>query len=110
MEPERNASSAWPAWVEQWILPYLEDMSLWPVLVAVLGHVLVVLVPLELAFVRGPSLAAAAVLSVLLVVTFEMVRMEIRALRRPGWLTAIGIGMWVASVPCAYYAGSTGIL
>ena len=110
MEQERTPSEAWPAWVEQWILPYLEDMSLWPVLVAVLGHVLVVLVPLELAFVRGPNLAALAVLSVLLVVTAEVVRMELRALGRPRWLTLIAVGMWAASVPCAYYAGTTGIL
>lgn len=110
MDEDTAPSGSWPAWVEQWILPYVEEMTLWPVLVAVLGHVLVVLVPLELAFVRGPSLAAAAVLAVLLVATFELVRMEIRALGRPRWLSVIGVGMWIASVPCAYYAGTIGIL
>lgn len=109
MDEPVDPPGAWPVWVETWILPYVDDFALWPVLVALLGHVLVVMVPLEIALVRGPSMAAAAVLAAMLAATGELVRMEWKARGRPGLLTAIGVGMWTVSVPCAYYAGLYGI-
>lgn len=110
MDEIEPTTGAWPGWVQTWILPYVDDMALWPVLVAVLGHVLVVLVPLELVLARTAHPIAAFVLAALLAGTGEVVRMEVRATGRPRALTGIGVGMWLLSVPCAYGAHVSGIL
>lgn len=96
--------------METWLLPYVDDFALWPVLVAVLGHVVVILVPLQLAMLRGPSLIAAALLALLLAGSGEVARMEVRARGRPGIITGVIVGTWAISVPCTYYANLWGVL
>jgi hypothetical protein len=99
----------WPPWVEQWVLPYVDDIALWPVLFALLGHVAVILVPLMVQVIRNQSLPALGVLGVLLWNTSLIVRMELRATGRPGRLTAAMVLTWVASLPLAWWTESTGV-
>jgi hypothetical protein len=90
--------SSWPPWVERWILPYVDIPALLPVLIAVMGHIviLVALVVLEAWRSRNPFaiVAVALLLGGTLRVLFE----EWRRLRRLGPLSAtLGLG-WAATV------------
>jgi len=98
----------WPPWVETWVMPYLEDSALWPVAFALLGHVVVVIVPVMLLVWRG-SVPAVAPLLLLLSGSAYLLHMEFRAKRRPGVLSVAVLLTWGSSVPLAYVAETTGV-
>lgn len=106
-EPERQA---WPAWVQEWVLPYVDDSVLWPVAVSLLGHVVIVIVPLMLQVWRHGSVGAGVLLAALLVGTVWLVRMEALAVGRVGALTGVLAVMWAVSFPAAWFAEVTGVL
>jgi hypothetical protein len=102
--------SRWPPWVERWVLPYVDIPALLPVLIAVMGHVviLVVLVVLEAWRSRNPFAIAAVV--VLLAGTVRVVVEEWRRLRRIGPLSATLAAAWAATVGTAALAQHYGFL
>ena len=89
-------------------MPYLEDSALWPVAFALLGHVVVVIVPVMLLVWRG-SAPAWAPLLLLVSGSVYLLHMEFQAKRRPGALTVAVLLTWGCSLPLAYVAESTGI-
>ena len=92
------------------MLPYVRNPSLWPVLVALLGHVVIVLTPLMLAVWRVGSGLAGLGLVLLAGLTVAACGMEARALRRPG-AVALSLGLtWAAAVALAWVAEETGFL
>lgn len=96
-----------PTWFEQWVLPYAREPVLWPVLLAILGHVVLLFALGLLRVWRGEG-AGAAVLSAAL--TVGLVGLEVRAASRPGAL-AIALGItWALAVPLAMLAQRTGFL
>jgi hypothetical protein len=100
----------WPDWVEQWVLPYVDDIALWPVLFALLGHVLVVIVPLMLQVYRHGSSWAVLILLLLSGATMALVRMEHVAKGRFGMLSLVMLITWSSSLPFAWFAERTGVL
>ncbi|MEZ4237895.1 MAG: hypothetical protein R3F59_17450 [Myxococcota bacterium] len=100
----------WPDWMERWVLPYVREPALLPVLLALLGHVVVVLVPLMLGTWRTGhgavvALLVAAVLGSVGLVGFESVRF-----RRPGAVTLTVLGTWAVSVGLAWFCERTGVM
>ncbi len=92
------------------MLPYVRNPSLWPVLVALLGHVVIVIAPLMLAVWRVGSVAAGVVLVALAALTLGACVVEARALKRPG---GVGVSLaltWAAALGVAWLAESTGFL
>ena len=108
--PPKPPHVGWPPFVEEWLLPYLREPSLWPVAVAVLGHVVVVLAPLMLVLWRTGSVAAGMALGVLLVASLWPVRWEVGAQGRPGCATGVLVVVWVVSGLTAWLAGDFGLL
>jgi hypothetical protein len=109
MSDEPARGEGWPPWVEQWVLPYVDDIALWPVLVALLGHVAVILVPLMVQVIRNQSIPALGVLAMLAWNSWLVVRMELRAIGRAGRLTAAMLGTWTISLPLAWWTESIGV-
>ena len=99
----------WPPWVQEWVVPYLEEHALWPVLFAVLGHVLVILVPLMTWAQRSQNPVAYLFLGCILAACGGLARMEWLAIGRLGRLTLVLFLTWAASLPVAWYTGSLGI-
>jgi hypothetical protein len=108
--PEGEGKPTWPLWVEEWVLPYLDDTILWPVLFSLLGHVVVVIVPLMLNVWRTGSVYAALLLAMLLGGTGYLMRMELHAVGRPGALSAVLLVMWLSSFPFVWFSLATGVL
>lgn len=100
----------WPPWVEDWVLPYVTEPALWPVLLALLGHVVVVIAPLVLAVARTGSLYAVAGLVVLAAVSAVFVRWELRVRGRPSAVTGAVVGTWIVSLVSAWGADRLGVL
>ena len=108
--PPEPQEPGWPPFIASWLLPYLKEPALWPVALAVLGHVVVVLVPLLLAVARVGSGWAAACLGVAAALSLLPVRWELRAEGRPAGATAVVVGVWLTSLLTAAAADRWGIL
>lgn len=96
--------------VERWILPYVEDPALWPVLLVVIAHVVVFLAPLELYAVRDFHVLSIGVLLWLAFMSVQAVRDEVRHIGRfgtIGWLLAV---TWALSFVAAYFGGRWDII
>jgi len=101
---------AWPPWVQEWVLPYLAEPALWPVLLALLGHVVVVIAPLVLAVARTGSPWAVAGLVALAAVSGWLVRWEWRVRGRPGAVSLTVAATWGVGLFSAWGADQLGVL
>lgn len=110
MEEPETSAAGWPPWVQDWVLPYLDDSILWPVLFSLLGHVVIVIVPLMLQVLRYQNAGALMILLILLMGSGHLIRMELQALGKPRALTAVLVLMWLSSIPCVWFAEKTGVL
>jgi hypothetical protein len=96
--------SSWPPWVEHWILPYVAIPALLPVLIAVMGHIVILAVLIVLEAWRSTNPFAIAAVGALLVGTARVLLEEWRRLRRLGPLSAtLGVG-WAATIATAALA------
>lgn len=100
----------WPDWVERWVLPYLSEPALAPVLIAVLGHVVVALAPLMLWAWRTGSGVAVALLVIAAAASLALCTFELWRFRRPRAVTLVLLGLWAASVAAAWFGERSGVL
>ncbi len=102
--------SAWPPFLAKWVLPYLKEPALLPVLLALLGHVVVVLAPLMLAVWRVHSGWAAVLLVVAAVGSAFPIRWEWLDEGGPRGVSAVVVLTWLVSLAAAVFGGRAGIL
>lgn len=102
--------SAWPWFVEEWVLPYLYEPALFPVLLALLGHVVVVLAPLMLIVARVHHVGAALALLLAAAASSFPLRWEWNADGRPGKVAATVLLTWAFSAGAAVVGGRLGVL
>jgi len=96
--------------VDRWVMPYVRDSTLWPVLLVVMAHVMAFVAPVLLYAIRDHHLAAFAALAGTLYLTFGVIRYDVRRSRRPAALSIIVLVIWAASIAAAYYGNRTGFL
>lgn len=92
----------YPAWVERLILPFLREESLWPVLAAILGHVLVGQLFLLRAAMRDHQLPALLALALMLTMSGQLALAERRAIGRFGTFTGIFGATWLLAAVGAW--------
>jgi hypothetical protein len=105
-----SESPRWPPWVERWVLPYVDIPALLPVLIAVMGHVVIIAALVVLAAWRSRNPLAIAAVAVLVVATVRVLIEEWRRLGRPGPLSATLAAGWVATIATVAIAVRTGFL
>lgn len=108
--PGAAPDSGYPVWVERWVLPFVRDLGLWPVLAAVVGHFAVVLAPLLLWVFRGRNPFGAVLLLAVGWLSGQVVMMDVRALRRPGALTVVLALTWALAGLMAWAGNQYGLL
>ena len=94
---------------ERWLMPFISDSALWPILVVVLAHATILLGSALILAVRDRSIGAMLALAAISVLTFEGVRQEVRTRRRPGPLTGLATLVWVSGAIAAWAAGRAGL-
>jgi len=99
----------WPPWVRTWILPYIQETTLWPVLFALLGHVVVLIAPMMLFVHRHHSINSIVVLSVLALGSVALIRFEIKYRRLPGGVTLTIALTWLSSAALAWISDYYGV-
>ena len=105
---EPNGSGHSP-WAERWLLPFVRDSTLWPVLLVAIAHAAAFLAPVLLLALRDQRIPAQAVLLLLAAFTINGVWGEIRRRDRVGALNVVVLCIWLLSVVLAVVADRYGI-
>jgi len=95
--------------LERNLLTFLREPMLWPVLVAIIGHAVALLVPVILLAVRERRLSSAALLLLLVGLSASLLRRETRLRGRPGALSGVVWATWSLSAGAAWVADHYGI-
>lgn len=108
IKQEPVAESGWPPWVDQWVMPFIEDTGLWPVLVAFIGHVVVLIAPTLLMAWRNWNALAFAPVFLLAAISGWFLHLDLARGRGPGSVTATVLLTWVLGVVVAYWFDASG--
>ncbi len=102
--PEADASGESQNWFDRWIRPYVEESTLWPVLIVVLAHLAAFVAPVVLFALRDRRVPSMAALAVLLVASGSAIGVDL-AKRRVGLITGLVLAAWAMTGLFAYFAG-----
>ena len=100
----------WPPWFKNWVLPYISDSLLWPILFVVWAHAVLGLAVVVVISFTGNLFLGLALCSVLLSVSGRLVWFEIQVRRRPGGLTAFLLVTWIAGGVVGYWGSVNGLM
>ena len=101
-EPRSEREPRGELWVDRWILPALRDLSLLPLVLVVIGHIVAFTAPTLIFALRDRRFAAQLALLGLVVLSFGCVRFEIRRQHRPGVLSAWLGATWLVALAAAW--------
>lgn len=93
-----------PHGVDLWIMPYIRDSSLWPVLIVLVAHVVAFVTPVLLFAVRDARIGPMIAIGVLAILTVKGFRWEMRTRRAFGAISWLIVVCWTASAIAAYFA------
>jgi hypothetical protein len=96
--------------VDRWVMPYVSDSTLWPVLIVVLAHIAAFIAPVVLFAVRDRHYPAMVAVLGTLYLTYGILRYDLRRFRRPATLSLLALITWITSLLAAYYGGAKGFL
>ena len=99
-----------PRGVDMWVMPYLRDSTLWPVLFVMAAAVVAFVAPVMVYAFRDRQLRSFPALGVLAFLTFKIIRWEIRERESFGAISRLIVILWGAAAIAAYLAGQRGFL
>jgi len=106
--PQNDAED--PRGVDMWVMPYLRDSTLWPVLFVMAAAVVAFVAPVMVYAFRDGQLRSFPALAVLAFLTFKIIRWEARERERFGAISRLIVILWGAAAIAAYLAGQRGFL
>jgi len=80
--------------LERALLPYLREQTLWPVLVAILAHLIALMSPLLVLALRDGHRWSLVGVGVFVLLTAGLVGLDVRERRRPGLVAAFCALIW----------------
>jgi hypothetical protein len=98
------------SWDERWLLPYVEDSTLWPVLLVLIAHFAAFVAPVLLMTVRDHRVSGVIAMLGLLFLSVQTIRYELGRRGKLGALTWVLLSTWALSVAAAVVAHRTGFL
>ena len=104
IEPQNNRpSKEWPSWFNKWVLPYVSESAMWPVLFALWAHAVMGLAVVVSLTLRANVFLGLAGMAILLSITGRAIWFEIEVLKRPGWLALFCLITWLAGILTGYW-------
>jgi hypothetical protein len=92
-----------PSRVDRWLLVFVREPTLWPVLLVLIGHAVVLLAPLFLWAFRDGQGGSACTVVLLAAASVAGIAWELRD-RGPGALTGLLLSTWTLSAAAAVAA------
>jgi hypothetical protein len=94
---------------QSWVMPYLEDSALGPVLIVIVIHVVAFMVPVILFAVVDRSIPAMAANVWLIYLSYKLLRADIAHNGHLGKISWLLISTWLLSFIAAYASVMTGL-
>ena len=101
-EPSGEREPRGELWVDRWILPALRELTLLPVVLVVVGHVVAFTAPMLIFALRDRRIGAQMAVLGLITLTFGCVRFEARRHGRPDLLSAWIGATWLTALAAAW--------
>jgi hypothetical protein len=98
-----------PPWVDRFVLVFVRESTLWPVLLVLIGHAAAFLGMAMLLGLRDGRIPSLLLLALLAVASLRASAVEFGARRRPGALTGLIGSVWLASAGLAWLAHHYGV-
>lgn len=95
---------------DRWVMPYLEDSALWPVLIVIIAHIVAFTAPVLLFAFRDRRFVGMAALLLMGFASVQAVRYDLGRRGRPAAITGLLTACWVLSSAAAYFASEWGLL
>ncbi len=95
-------------WVDRWVMPYVDDSMLWPVLIVIVLHAVAILAPALLMAIRDHRIPALLVIAILLYGSVRAIVWEVRRRDGAGAITGMLLVTWTLSVIAALYGDARG--
>ena len=96
-------------WMFRWLLPFVTETTLWPVLLVLMAHAAAFAAAAILLAIRERRLAALAALAALVTLTILSVGKELGRRRRVGALNGVVLATWMLSAALAVLADRYGL-
>jgi MFS-type transporter involved in bile tolerance (Atg22 family) len=109
-EPTDEREPHGELWVDRWILPALCELTLLPIVLVVVGHLVAIIAPTLINALRDHEIGAQMAVIGLMVLTFGCVRFEVRRHGRPALLSAWIGATWLTSIAAAWACNRYSIL
>lgn len=93
----------WPDWFKTWILPYLSESLLWPILFVLWAHVVLALAVVVAVAYGGNPFLGLALGALLLSASGRAVWFEWTVIGRPGWIFLFVVLTWLAGAVTGYW-------
>ena len=93
-----------PQGIDMWIMPYLREPSLGPVLVVIIAHIVAFVAPVLLYAVRDQRPGPIVAIVVIALLSLRGFRWEIRTRNGFGAISWLIVVSWVGSFVAAYFA------
>jgi hypothetical protein len=93
-----------PRGVDLWIMPYLRDSALWPVLIVLIVHVVAFGTPILLYAVRDQRPGPIIGVAILVLLSLRGFVWEIRTRKTFGAISWLIVVSWISSFVAAYFA------
>lgn len=106
--PEKRPD--WPPWFNNWVLPYISESLLWPILFVLWAHVVLGLAVVMVISFTGNMFLGLALCSILLSVSGRLIWFEIQVRRRPGGLTVFVLVTWLTGVVVGYWGSANSLI
>ena len=97
-------------WVDRFILPFVREPTLWPVLIVLVAHAVAFIGPAMLFAIRDGGPGSRTTLALLALLSALVIRFEWRRDHHLASLTALTALTWLGSLAFAYLAHQTQIL
>lgn len=98
-----------PSWIDRWLLPFVREPTLWPVLLVVVLHVVAFVAPMLLLWLRDGRTGALAGLLPVVALSGAGAWLELRSRERAGALCGVIAATWLLSAGAAIVADRAGI-
>ena len=93
-----------PQGVDLWVMPYLRDSALWPVLVVLIAHVVAFVAPVLLYAVRDGRIGPRVAIGIVVLLSLRGIYWEIRSRKTFGAIAWLIVVCWLSSFVAAYFA------
>ena len=107
--PSSNPND-WPEWVKKWVIPYLKEELMWPVIFAVWSHFVMALAVVLAFGWRENVFLGAALAFLLLSGCGRLIWFELQVKRRPGWVFLFVLVTWASAILVGYLGAQYNII